>query len=67
MNFFLDNKLVFKNRYSILPGSGVDLEYFKFSEYPSNKVIKFLFIGRLIKEKGINEFLEAAAKIKKIN
>lgn len=53
--------------YSILlPGSGVNLNRFKTLEYPSGEVIKFLFIGRLMKAKGIVEFLTAAAELKKL-
>lgn len=50
----------------ILGGIGLDLQ-----EYPYQPVddislpIKFLFIGRLLKEKGIHEFVQAAKLVKK--
>lgn len=47
----------------ILGGIGVDLEKFKPTPSPKEK-ISFLFIGRLLTEKGINEFIEASIKIK---
>lgn len=48
----------------ILRGIGVDLEKFKPSP-PSLDPIRFLFIGRLLAEKGIFEFLQAAEIVKK--
>lgn len=61
--FFLDNHIAV-SKHAILPGSGVNLERFSVSEYPTNDVIKFLFISRIMKEKGIEQYLEAAEKIK---
>lgn len=50
---------------SIIPGSGVNVDYYKFQQYPENTgVIKYAFIGRVMKEKGIEEFFEVAKKIK---
>lgn len=47
-----------------LPGSGVNLSYHEYQEYAPDGVIKFLFIARLLKDKGIEEFLEMAEYIK---
>lgn len=47
-----------------LHGAGVNLEEYKFSEYPDDGTIHFLFIGRVMKEKGIDELFEAAEQIK---
>ena len=49
----------------IVPGSGVNLEKFHYKELDVSKPIKFTFIGRIIKDKGIEEFLLAAQKVKK--
>lgn len=45
-----------------IPGSGVDLKRFVATPMPSGP-IRFLFVGRLLREKGIAEFLEAAASL----
>lgn len=42
-----------------IPGSGVDLTRFTASPLP-NGAVRFLFVGRLLREKGVGEFLEAA-------
>ena len=47
-----------------LPGSGVNLERFSVKEYPDDKIVRFAFISRIMKEKGIDEYLEAAKVIK---
>lgn len=44
-------------------GSGVNLEHFSHSE-PEEGNITFLFVGRLLAEKGIREFVEAARQLK---
>ena len=54
----------------LLPGSGVNTERFPVKGYPdagdgkSGKPIKFAFISRIMKEKGIDQYLEAAKAIK---
>ena len=49
----------------LLPGSGVNLMHHVYQEYPIDEgQIRFLFIGRLLKDKGIEEFFEAAKAIK---
>lgn len=53
------------NRHALLPGSGVNLEKFNLLDYPSTeKTTDFVFISRIMKEKGIDEYLAAAKAIK---
>ena len=63
LEFFKTNRIVEEN-YKLVNGSGVNLEKF-FSEKPlEKKNIVFLFIGRIMKEKGIEEYLEVAKLLK---
>lgn len=48
----------------LLPGSGVNLKHHIYQEYPQDGVLKFLFISRLLKDKGTDEYLEMASAIK---
>lgn len=48
----------------LLPGSGVNINRFAYMKYPSDESLSFLFIGRLMKAKGIDYYLEAAKTIK---
>ncbi len=62
----LNYKIVTENQVCVLNGAGVDLDKFKFALYPQQKAeIHFLFIGRIMKEKGIDELINAASRIKK--
>lgn len=57
---------VVKDNYDLLPGSGVNLDTYKLLPYPpENQPINFNFVARVMKDKGIDEYLEAAKIIKK--
>lgn len=59
---FTDNKIIQKEKTVILNGSGVNLE--KFTQKPLPDGNTFLCISRLIKDKGVYEYLKAARIIK---
>lgn len=63
MCMLVENKLVPEN-YQLIPGSGVNLNEFKFKEFPLENPLTFIFVGRIMKDKGIDEYLEAAKVIK---
>lgn len=44
-------------------GSGVNLERHVYEPYPKREETHFLFVGRVMKERGILEFIEAAKKL----
>lgn len=47
-------------RAKLVNGSGVNTKIHCMEEYPRDGVTRFLFVGRIMKEKGIEEFLAAA-------
>src|SRR5699024_4873706 len=51
------------DKHKLLPGSGVNLKQFYPIEYPSDETVEFVFISRIMKEKGIDQYLEAAEYI----
>lgn len=56
---FEDKKIV-RGKTKLLPGSGVNLEIHRLEDYPDiSNEIRFLFIGRIMKDKGIDELLSA--------
>ena len=57
---FFENHNLIKHDYVLIPGSGVNLRYHSFQEYPSSEVVSFLFLSRIFREKGIDQYLEAA-------
>jgi galacturonosyltransferase len=61
--FLLERKL--NGRIIVVPGSGVNLEQHCFEEYPTDDgSITFVTIGRLMRDKGTDEILTAARRIK---
>ena len=62
--FFLDNNLVDEDLTNLIPGSGIDTKYYKVTKYPDNKIINFLLISRILWNKGIKEYVEAARFLK---
>ena len=62
-NFCVIHKIADSNAI-VLPGSGVNLTHHRFQEYAPDGVIKFLFIARLLKDKGTEEYFETAKAIK---
>lgn len=60
----LDGRYLIGNKTAVVNGSGVNMERFRKAEYPDSPV--FLMVGRIIREKGILEYCEAARKVKKI-
>lgn len=62
-DFFIQNHLVSDN-YAMLPGSGCNLDQHAFVPMPTDEVTRFIFIGRVMKLKGIDEYLKCAEMIK---
>jgi glycosyltransferase involved in cell wall biosynthesis len=60
---FIHNRLVKENKTVIINGSGVNLDKFKPTPIPDKPT--FLYIGRLIRDKGVVEYLEACKILKK--
>ncbi|NCB03535.1 MAG: glycosyltransferase family 1 protein [Spirochaetia bacterium] len=61
---FFEKKRIALGKHGLLPGSGVNLTKFQPMEYPSDDTIEFVFISRIMKEKGIDHYLEMAQVIK---
>lgn len=65
---FINNKLISTQQGKIIPGSGVDIDRFKPVKIErEDSTIKFCFVGRLIGDKGIYEFIDATKKVKREN
>ena len=61
-NFFVSNRLVESKKSIVVNGSGVNMERFNKKRVSNTNV--FLCIARLVKDKGVNEYLEAAKRVK---
>jgi glycosyltransferase involved in cell wall biosynthesis len=65
LNLFIDERVCKKNQVELIVSSGVDLNNYYCKNYDKPKFI-CLFAGRLIKQKGVIEFLESSRLVKKI-
>ncbi|PIC95682.1 capsular biosynthesis protein [Sporosarcina sp. P26b] len=63
-DFFVENQLIADN-YALLPGSGVNLKQYAVSDLLNDRETNFIFIGRVMKIKGIDQYLETAKSIKR--
>ena len=68
LQLFVQKGIVANHKAGVIDGSGIDLTHFNSTaslEATMNKeeAISFLFIGRLLKDKGIFEFVYAAEKV----
>ena len=61
---FVDLGIISKEKTKVLNGAGVNLGFFQYIDYPSDeKLFKFLFIGRLMKEKGVDELFSSMCRL----
>ena len=69
MQYARDHDFV-RGQYRLIPGSGVALDRFPLQDYPeggngiTGDPVIFNYIGRIMREKGVDVYLEAAQKIK---
>lgn len=61
--FFADRRIAV-SKHGMLPGSGVNLQRFAPLPYPEGDTTEFVFISRIMKEKGADHYLDAAEAIR---
>jgi glycosyltransferase involved in cell wall biosynthesis len=65
--YFVDTGLVAAERSARVPGSGVDLQAFRFADLPpvdGDHPLTFLFVGRLLRDKGVRELVAASRQLR---
>ena len=61
---FREKKIVPAQRQTVLPGAGVDLACYTPEPRPEDGQVRFLFVGRIMREKGVDELFWAARRLK---
>lgn len=70
MKLAIDSGMI-KGDYKLIPGSGVDLNRYPLQDYPeggngkTGEVVIFNYIGRILHDKGVDDYIAAAKIIKK--
>jgi N,N'-diacetylbacillosaminyl-diphospho-undecaprenol alpha-1,3-N-acetylgalactosaminyltransferase len=64
-NLFIKHNLINKERTRLIKGSGIDTHLWQSHHKKSDGTVHFLFVGRLLKHKGVGEFIQAATTLKK--
>ena len=60
---FIDRKILPREKITILPGAGINLERYPLTAYPQNDQVRFLYLGRIMKEKGMDELFSAMRRL----
>ena len=62
----VEARIIPKEKTHVLAGAGVDLEHFKYAPYPKDsEITRFLFVGRVMQEKGIDELFQTMQRLNK--
>lgn len=64
---FRKRHIVPSEKERVLSGAGINLDYYALQPYPENEKIHFLYLGRIMKEKGMDELFGAARKLHREN
>lgn len=62
--FFLHKNIISAQQMKVLPGAGINLDEYPYVPMQDDGVCSFLFVGRIMKEKGVDEFFTAAKTVK---
>lgn len=60
---FIQRRIIKNEKACVLPGAGINLESYPLTEYPQNDKIHFLYLGRIMKEKGIDELFSVYKRL----
>ncbi len=61
---YMLSKGIAKDNNDLLPGSGVNIKEYQPFPFPNDDSIEFTYVGRIMKEKGFNQYVDAAKYIK---
>ena len=63
-DMFVQLGIIKEEKTHVLHGAGVNLSKFEIKPYPYNELFRFLFVGRVMVEKGVRELLSALSKLR---
>lgn len=60
---FTKRNIISSDKETVLNGAGINLDTYEYKPYPHNDPPRFLYLGRIMKEKGMDELFEAAERL----
>ena len=64
---FCRRRIIRKEKEVVLHGAGINLQEYNCTPYPDNKKVHFLYLGRIMREKGMDELFMAAERLYREN
>lgn len=61
---FRDLRIIPASKQVVLCGAGINLENYPAERYPENGAVRFLYLGRIMREKGIDELFSAMRRLR---
>ena len=61
---FCRREIIPAEKETVLPGAGINLEKYPYVAYPENEAVHFLYLGRIMKEKGMDELFIAMRRLR---
>jgi galacturonosyltransferase len=62
-DLFVREHIVSEAKSCLLPGAGVNLNHYSYIPFPAGGAVRFLFVGRVMKEKGVEELFSAMERL----
>jgi len=63
-DLFVEERIVPQEKTCLLSGAGVNLDHYTYAPYPQEASTRFLFVGRVMREKGIGELFSAMGRLR---
>ena len=60
---FVKRNIIPAKKIVVMPGAGINLNSYPYEPYPHNNPVRFLYLGRIMKEKGIDELFQASRRL----
>ena len=60
---FLERRIIPESKITVVRGAGINLDAYTAAPYPQRDTVRFLYLGRIMREKGIDELFAAARRL----